>query len=335
LRPSSSKDKARRVRLGIGALMIGIPASAAALATSQAPVGGSAPATDAAYTEAAYTTSPIQIGLKSDRIHYGGDVVVRGTEPSSDDGHTVALQFARAGTAGWRQLSSTTVGSTGAFRLAWPLERSGLVRALDVSSGTVTPLLSGGAGEQSVSESKPVEVAAQIRTGDTQFSTLAGQAVEVSGRLLPGHAGRKVTLQARQGGRWHTLAKARTGSRGKFVLRYVAGDTGQEQIRIRFSGDWMNGASSTHTGQLTVYREAVASWYDDGGNTACGFHAYDGVANKSLPCGTHVQFRYNGRSVTATVDDRGPYVGGRDWDLNQNTAAALGMGGVATVWSSK
>jgi rare lipoprotein A (peptidoglycan hydrolase) len=36
--------------------------------------------------------------------------------------------------------------------------------------------------------------------------------------------------------------------------------------------------------------------------------------------------------VTATVDDRGPYVGGRDWDLNQNTAAALGFGGVGTVW---
>jgi len=28
----------------------------------------------------------------------------------------------------------------------------------------------------------------------------------------------------------------------------------------------------------------------------------------------------------------GPYVEGRDWDLNQNTAAALGFGGVGTVW---
>ena len=38
--------------------------------------------------------------------------------------------------------------------------------------------------------------------------------------------------------------------------------------------------------------------------------------------------------MTATVDDRGPYVGGRTWDLNQNTAAALGFGGVGTVWAS-
>jgi rare lipoprotein A (peptidoglycan hydrolase) len=52
-------------------------------------------------------------------------------------------------------------------------------------------------------------------------------------------------------------------------------------------------------------------------------------------CGTQVALRYNGRSVTATVDDRGPYVAGRDWDLNQNTAAALGFGGVGTIWWSR
>jgi rare lipoprotein A (peptidoglycan hydrolase) len=38
--------------------------------------------------------------------------------------------------------------------------------------------------------------------------------------------------------------------------------------------------------------------------------------------------------VNAVVDDRGPFVGGRDWDLNQNTAAALGFQGVGTVWST-
>ena len=71
-----------------------------------------------------------------------------------------------------------------------------------------------------------------------------------------------------------------------------------------------------------------------GGDTACGFHAYYGVASTSLPCGAKVAFLYGGRTVTATVDDRGPYVGGRDWDLNQNTAGALGFDGVASVWSS-
>jgi rare lipoprotein A (peptidoglycan hydrolase) len=83
---------------------------------------------------------------------------------------------------------------------------------------------------------------------------------------------------------------------------------------------------------------AVASWYDDAGNTACGFHAYYGVASPDVAfigpqlfCGRHVEFHYGGRVVVATIDDAGPFIAGRRWDLNQNTAAALGFSGVATV----
>jgi rare lipoprotein A (peptidoglycan hydrolase) len=78
----------------------------------------------------------------------------------------------------------------------------------------------------------------------------------------------------------------------------------------------------------------LASYYYDAGNTASGYHSYYGVANKTLPFGTQVTFSYHGRVVTAVVDDRGPYIGGRDWDLNQNSAGALGFGGVDTVQSS-
>jgi rare lipoprotein A (peptidoglycan hydrolase) len=87
-------------------------------------------------------------------------------------------------------------------------------------------------------------------------------------------------------------------------------------------------------GSVVGLEPTVASWYYDAGNTACGFHAYYGVANKSLPCGTHVTFEYGGRSVVATVDDRGPFVYGRDYDFNQNISARLGMYGVATVLAS-
>lgn len=83
---------------------------------------------------------------------------------------------------------------------------------------------------------------------------------------------------------------------------------------------------------------AVASWYQDGGQTACGFHAFYGVASPGVAyigpqayCGRHVEFHYAGRVVRATIDDAGPFVPGRSWDLNQNTAAALGFSGVATV----
>lgn len=82
---------------------------------------------------------------------------------------------------------------------------------------------------------------------------------------------------------------------------------------------------------------ATASWYEDAGSTACGFHAQYGVASPkvvyaaNVVCGEHVEFFFHGRSVRATIDDAGPFVSGREWDLSQSTAGALGFSGVQTV----
>jgi hypothetical protein len=210
------------------------------------------------------------------------------------------------------------------------------VRAVDASSGFPAPFVAGQSGGTGTPTSTPVpvDVAARVRVHSRQIAVLTGQAIRVRGRVLPPAGGRKVALQALDSGAWQTLATARTHATGTFVLRYRAANAGQERMRVRFGGDRLNTRATVHAGELSAYRETGASWYSDGGNTACGFHAYYGVANRYLPCGTTVTFYNGGRTVTATVDDRGPYAGGRDWDLNQNTAAALGFGGIGTVWSS-
>jgi hypothetical protein len=285
---------------------------------------------------AAPAQQALQITPRSVRIPYGQNVTVRGAAPS-EAGHTVVLEFAPRGASAWRQLSSSTIAGDGSFRLTGALAQSGMLRALDTSTGARTPLLarSSGGAVATTSAPVPVDVSARVRVRPRPISVLGGQAILVRGRLLPGLTGRMVSLEGRSNGRWETLTSTRTHAAGRFVLRYVASTASQEPIRVKFSGDRQNGRSTAAAGQMTVYREAGASWYEDGGNTACGFHAHYGVANRTLACGTKVALRYNGRTVTATVDDRGPYVGGRDWDLNQNTASALGFGGVGTVWSSQ
>ncbi|HLX34064.1 MAG TPA: septal ring lytic transglycosylase RlpA family protein [Candidatus Limnocylindrales bacterium] len=71
------------------------------------------------------------------------------------------------------------------------------------------------------------------------------------------------------------------------------------------------------------------SWYGPGfyGNrTACGetlTATLLGVANRTLPCGTLVTFRWAGRTITVPVVDRGPYVSGREWDLTKGACLAL------------
>ena len=72
------------------------------------------------------------------------------------------------------------------------------------------------------------------------------------------------------------------------------------------------------------------SWYGPrlyGNGTACGqtlTKALVGVAHRTLPCGTLVTFRYNGRTLTVPVVDRGPYVSGRTWDMTYGACSKLG-----------
>jgi hypothetical protein len=179
-----------------------------------------------------------------------------------------------------------------------------------------------------------VSVGADVKVSTDDLTVLSGQAIDVRGQVLPMHRWRRVVLQGLVNGNWTSLTSTRTGARGGFDLHYVPTQLGGVRLRVHFAGDKLNAKANAPAGSVTVFQEDVASWYYDAGQTACGFHAYYGVANRWLPCGTQVTFHYGGNTVTATVDDRGPYVGGRDWDLNQNTAAALGFSGVATVWTT-
>jgi rare lipoprotein A (peptidoglycan hydrolase) len=85
--------------------------------------------------------------------------------------------------------------------------------------------------------------------------------------------------------------------------------------------------------QLASVQYGTASWYGPGfygRRTANGEIYRPGtytVAHPSLPMGTRVRITNlsNGASVTARVNDRGPYVGGRIVDLGHGTATALGV----------
>lgn len=85
------------------------------------------------------------------------------------------------------------------------------------------------------------------------------------------------------------------------------------------------------------WRFSRVSWYGPGfyGRTMAGGGRLQRnsmvVAHKTLPFGTRVMVSYRGRSVTAVVRDRGPYVRGREFDLGPGVAKALGFQGVHRV----
>jgi rare lipoprotein A len=172
----------------------------------------------------------------------------------------------------------------------------------------------------------------------TELNLLEGHRVSVAGMLSPAVAGRTIKLQTMGRHGWSTVARGRTAAKGRFKLSYVPRDTGSRRVRVDFPGDALGQAAQRRLGRLNVYRLAEASWYGGGGGLACGGSLTSttlGVANKTLPCGTLVTLRYDGRSVRVPVVDRGPYVAGREFDLTQATKQALGFGDTGEVWSTR
>jgi len=83
---------------------------------------------------------------------------------------------------------------------------------------------------------------------------------------------------------------------------------------------------------------AKVSWYKHGHTTANGekFNPYGHtVAHKTLPFGTLVRFTNpsNNKRITVRVNDRGPFIRGREFDLSKGAAIYLGFknAGVVTL----
>jgi rare lipoprotein A len=77
--------------------------------------------------------------------------------------------------------------------------------------------------------------------------------------------------------------------------------------------------------------EGLASYYgaELAGQPTAGGEPFDPhgftAAHRTLPLGTKLWVSYGGRSVQVTVNDRGPYVGGRELDLSQGAAEYIGL----------
>lgn len=74
------------------------------------------------------------------------------------------------------------------------------------------------------------------------------------------------------------------------------------------------------------FHSAVASWYSYAGAVqgACGALRPNGVASRTLPCWTRLVICAR-QCVSALVDDRGPFVYSRQFDLSESLAVSVGF----------
>ena len=216
------------------------------------------------------------------------------------------------------------------------LRRAAFAGALCLTATTATAAsaaaqTSGHARLQGSHRSEGLPDGVKVGVSAKRLNVRSGGRVTVTGRVAASGP-TTAALQIKRHARWITLDRDRTGRRGRYVLRDRIRRTLSVPARLR-----LNDGTTRRLGRLNVYRTSYASWYGPGlyGNRlGCGGTLTAGrlgVAHKSLPCGAKVTLRHGGRVLRVPVIDRGPYVGGREFDLTAATAQRLRFHGHGAI----
>ncbi len=201
---------------------------------------------------------------------------------------------------------------------------------------TSTPVLQGGGASvlASAAAALPSDDSL-VRVTKRQLTVAPGSRALVRARAKD----QTINVKLRTGRHGKVIDRARVGAGKKF---HVSGRARPgEKLWLTAERVGGPGEQAIAIGSVRRLRPAVASWYGPGlyGNrTACGqtlTPGLRGVAHKRLPCGTRLTVRYGGKSTRATVIDRGPFHGNREFDLTNATARAIGFRHVGRVWVSR
>jgi rare lipoprotein A len=190
---------------------------------------------------------------------------------------------------------------------------------------------------------QPAAAAAEprITVSRRKLDVPAGALTAVRGTVRPGVSGLSISLQVWRGSRWKPIDRDITDGAGAYALRERLRRTGSTHARVHVADGPGVAAGKRRIGRLNVFKRTHASMYGPGlyGNPlACGGRLSTstlGVAHKTLPCGTRVTLKRGGRTIRVRVIDRGPFVGGREYDLTSATAARLGFPGLGPIQATR
>ena len=155
--------------------------------------------------------------------------VLRFADGSSPSGAALAIEFARAGTTAFGQITSTQAGADGSWATSVTLPASGQVRAVFGGDATRPRL-----------ESAPlnVKVVPSLAITTDKRRAPAGTKFLVTGTLAPTQAHATCLLERQVHGRWSTVQKKRINIRqtriettvrpktpGLYRISIIAGDT--------------------------------------------------------------------------------------------------------------
>jgi len=160
----------------------------------------------------------------------------------------------------------------------------------------------------------------------------------VKGRVNPARSGQIVVIEKRTGKKWRSEKRVRTNKKGEFNVSISVSSLGSTDLRVVLPSLGSTSSVKSPLGTVYSYQKEFASWYGPGfygHKMSCGKtlkRSTVAVAHKTLPCGTKVRFHSKGKTIVVPVEDRGPFVQGRNWDLTE--AAKDKLGAYNDVWVS-
>lgn len=282
------------------------------------------PGTASAQTTETVTPQPTIVSAP-DRVGFRAQATIVGRLKNGTAGDVVSLER-RSPAGSWGEVARKAVNDRMRVRFQrGDLKRTSFYRLVWHNAAD---------GTQTSSDRHRITVRSKLTLSVSPDDVMEGRDAKVSGTLYPKVPGRRVKVQQRVGDQWKTIGRSRVRY-GRFSLRFTPGRHGWRLMRVTFSGDALN-LANREWDWLRVYDPDLATWYGPGfyGNrTACGQTLRtdtQGVAHRSLPCGTKVNVLFKGRTVTVKVIDRGPFTSA-EWDLTEATARRLGFDGRRTV----
>lgn len=252
-----------------------------------------------------------------------------------------------------RAMMSRALTLTGSVSPAWRLPAGALplaaatlvliaVPIARATTGDETPTTQGGAAAKDAPVATEAARTPKIIGRLVRSRSVNGSGITVRAHLSgvgKGKAHVRLAVRAPGSKKWRVVATDNIRAGKKFNLKWRGGSPGRYMTRV--SVRKFGQSASDRTGRAFVFRRSFASYYGPGlygGGLACGGTLSPGtigVAHKTLPCGTRVTFKVGNRVVTAPVIDRGPYVGGRDWDLTTALRNKLRFGDIGTVYATR
>jgi len=265
--------------------------------------------------------TPLKVKVAPKQASVGSEIQVRGNSGLTGR-KSVSLLFRDAGTRSFDHLKKVSTDKAGFYSTDVTARNSGGFKV-------VTP-----AGEES--PLRRIKVRSTLKVKSVHRYVKLGDKLGIRGVVKPAGVRRiKIVIK----GAGETI-RTKTKKHGGFAVNWRPDESGTYKVRV-FSAK-NSAAIGDESRRFRVYglRPSHASYYGPGlyGNgVACGgtlTPSTIGVAHKTLPCGTRVTIRYQGKTVVAPVIDRGPYIAGRDYDLTEATRNRLGFGRVGTIWTN-